>query len=59
MRGDGAARSSVVGMTFEVAGEAYDRFMGRYSRPLAGRLADWLEVPRASAPSTSGAAPAP
>ena len=31
-------------MSFEVAGEAYDRFMGRYSRPLAGRLADWLEV---------------
>ncbi|KRF30590.1 class I SAM-dependent methyltransferase [Nocardioides sp. Soil805] len=31
-------------MTFEVAGEAYDRFMGRYSRPLAVRLADWLEV---------------
>lgn len=31
-------------MTFEVDGEAYDRFMGRYSRPLAARLADWLEV---------------
>lgn len=31
-------------MTFEVAGEAYDRFMGRYSRPLAVDLADWLEV---------------
>ena len=31
-------------MSFAVAGEAYDRFMGRYSRPLAGRLADWLEV---------------
>jgi ubiquinone/menaquinone biosynthesis C-methylase UbiE len=31
-------------MTFEVAGEAYDRFMGRYSRPLAGQLADWLEA---------------
>jgi SAM-dependent methyltransferase len=31
-------------MTFEVAGEAYDRFMGRYSRPLAGMLTDWLEV---------------
>ena len=25
-------------------GEAYDRFMGRYSRPLAVRFADWLEV---------------
>ncbi|MBC2934193.1 class I SAM-dependent methyltransferase [Nocardioides sp. zg-1228] len=31
-------------MTFDVAGETYDRFMGRYSRPLAARLADWLEV---------------
>jgi SAM-dependent methyltransferase len=31
-------------VTFEVAGEAYDRFMGRYSRPLAARFADWLEV---------------
>ncbi|MCF6379594.1 methyltransferase domain-containing protein [Nocardioides KLBMP 9356] len=31
-------------MGFEVAGEAYDRFMGRYSQPLARRLADWLEV---------------
>ena len=31
-------------MSFEVAGEAYDRFMGRYSRPLAGMLTDWLEV---------------
>lgn len=27
-----------------MAGEAYDRFMGRYSRPLARQLADWLEV---------------
>lgn len=31
-------------MTFDVAGEAYDRFMGRYSRPLAGALTDWLDV---------------
>jgi SAM-dependent methyltransferase len=31
-------------VTFEVAGEAYDRFMGRYSRPLAAGFADWLEV---------------
>lgn len=31
-------------MTFDVAGDAYDRFMGRYSRPLAARFADWLEV---------------
>ncbi len=31
-------------MSFEVAGEAYDRFMGRYSRPLAARFADWLAL---------------
>ncbi|CAM3799348.1 class I SAM-dependent methyltransferase [Nocardioides zeicaulis] len=31
-------------MGFDVAGEAYDRFMGRYSRPLALRFADFLEV---------------
>lgn len=31
-------------MTFEVAGAAYDRFMGRYSRPLAIDLADWLDI---------------
>jgi len=31
-------------VSFEVAGDAYDRFMGRYSVPLAGQLADWLEV---------------
>lgn len=31
-------------MTFEVAAGAYDRFMGRYSRPLASRFADWSAV---------------
>lgn len=31
-------------MGFDVAGEAYDRFMGRYSRPLALRFVDFLEV---------------
>jgi len=31
-------------MTFEVAGQAYDRFMGRYSSPLAAQLSDYLEV---------------
>lgn len=36
--------SSVHGVSFDVAGEAYDRFMGRYSGPLAHRLADWLDV---------------
>jgi len=30
-------------VTFEVAGEAYDRFMGRYSRPLAVDFAAWLD----------------
>ena len=27
-----------------MAGEAYDRFMGRYSQPLARRLAAWLDL---------------
>lgn len=27
-----------------MAGDAYDRFMGRYSQPLAARFADWLQV---------------
>ncbi len=27
-----------------MAGEAYDRFMGRYSQPLARKLADWLDL---------------
>src|SRR6188472_1261897 len=31
-------------VSFEVAGEAYDRFMGRYSQPLALGFADLLEV---------------
>lgn len=31
-------------MTFDVAGDAYDRFMGRYSKPLAADFADWFEV---------------
>lgn len=31
-------------MSFHVAGDAYDRFMGRYSSPLAAELADWLGV---------------
>jgi SAM-dependent methyltransferase len=31
-------------VTFDVAGEAYDRFMGRYSKPLAADFADWCEV---------------
>lgn len=31
-------------MSFDVAAEAYDRFMGRYSRPLAGRFAEFAGV---------------
>jgi ubiquinone/menaquinone biosynthesis C-methylase UbiE len=31
-------------VSFDVKGEAYDRFMGRYSQPLAARFADWLGV---------------
>jgi len=31
-------------VTFDVAAEAYDRFMGRYSRPLAPQLADLARV---------------
>jgi ubiquinone/menaquinone biosynthesis C-methylase UbiE len=31
-------------VSFEVAGEAYDRFMGRYSQPLAAHFVDLLEV---------------
>jgi SAM-dependent methyltransferase len=31
-------------VTFEVAAEAYNRFMGRYSGPLATRFADWAGV---------------
>lgn len=27
---------------FEVTGDAYDRFMGRYSRPLAAEFVDWV-----------------
>jgi SAM-dependent methyltransferase len=31
-------------MTFNVAADAYDRFMGRYSRPLAPQLADFAGI---------------
>jgi ubiquinone/menaquinone biosynthesis C-methylase UbiE len=31
-------------MSFNVAATAYDRFMGRFSRPLASVFADWLEL---------------
>ena len=32
-------------MSFDVASEAYDRFMGRYSAPLAGIFADFADLP--------------
>ena len=32
-------------MSFDVAAEAYDRFMGRYSAPLAVVFADWARLP--------------
>lgn len=32
-------------MAFNVAADAYDRFMGRYSEPLAARFVDWLNPP--------------
>jgi trans-aconitate methyltransferase len=32
-------------MAFDVAGDAYGRFMGRYSEPLAARFVDWLAPP--------------
>lgn len=31
-------------MTFDVAAESYDRFMGRWSAPLAGQFADYARV---------------
>ncbi|GAA4116810.1 class I SAM-dependent methyltransferase [Knoellia locipacati] len=33
-------------MTFDVAGDAYGRFMGRYSEPLGPVFADWVGVRR-------------
>lgn len=35
-----------MGVTFDVGGEAYGRFMGRYSEPLATVFADWTGVRR-------------
>ncbi|MCH6231030.1 class I SAM-dependent methyltransferase [Microbacterium sp. CFH 31415] len=32
-------------MSFDVAAEAYDRFMGRYSTPLAETFAEWARLP--------------
>ena len=44
------ARAAADGsMSFDVAAEAYDRFMGRYSMPLAPQLADLAGIPRGPA----------
>ena len=46
-------------MSFDVSGDAYDRFMGRYSQELAPVFADFAGVERRTdASSTSAAAPA-
>ena len=42
-------------MSFEVAAEAYDRFMGRYSTPLGPQLADLAGIHPGSGSSTSAA----
>ena len=39
-----SAQRSVRNVTFEVAAGAYNRFMGRYSEPLAAQFADWAGV---------------
>jgi SAM-dependent methyltransferase len=44
-------------VSFEVAGGAYDRFMGRYSTPLAVRFADWLGVSRGQRAADVGCGP--
>lgn len=44
-------------MTFDVPGDAYDRFMGRYSRPLSARLAEWLEVTHGQSATDVGCGP--
>jgi SAM-dependent methyltransferase len=38
------ARHTVSGMTFNVTAEAYDRFMGRFSEPLAARFVELAQV---------------
>lgn len=41
-----AKMASVAGVSFAVAADAYDRFMGHYSARLAPRLADLAGVQR-------------
>ena len=45
-------------MNFDVAAEAYDAFMGRWSRLLSAPFADHAGVRSGQRRSTSGAAPA-
>src|ERR1700712_2425108 len=44
-------------MTFEVAAEAYDRFMGRFSEPLADRFVELVDVPAGSRALDVGCGP--
>lgn len=45
------------GMTFAVSGDAYDRYMGRYSRLLAPALADFAQVEPGSSALDVGCGP--
>ncbi|MET0734478.1 MAG: class I SAM-dependent methyltransferase [Microbacterium sp.] len=44
-------------MSFDVAATAYDRFMGRFSAPLASALADWTRLPSAGSALDVGSGP--
>ena len=44
-------------MSFNVAATAYDRFMGRFSRPLAVAFADWLRPERGRSALDVGCGP--
>lgn len=43
-RAPASAARHIRGMTFAVAGDAYDRYIGRYSRLLAPRFLDFVDV---------------
>lgn len=44
-------------MSFRVSSEAYDRFMGRFSRPLSVGFADWLPLRQGSSALDVGCGP--
>jgi trans-aconitate methyltransferase len=44
-------------MAFDVDGDAYGRFMGRYSEPLAARFVEWLAPPAAATALDVGCGP--